>query len=76
MATGIVSVVARTTRHAAVSTVLAVTASVALGVLVLWSTIGVATTGTAAGQDPLARALLLFGPAVRSAGDRAVAAGR
>jgi hypothetical protein len=62
MATGIVSVAARTTNHAAVSTVLAVTASVALGVLVLWSTIGVATTGTAAaaGQDPLARALLLF----------------
>ncbi|GAA4763698.1 tellurite resistance/C4-dicarboxylate transporter family protein [Actinomycetospora chibensis] len=62
MATGIVSIAARDTDHAVVSTVLAVTASGALGALALWSAISVATTGRAiaAGPDPLARSLLLF----------------
>ncbi|WP_433035448.1 hypothetical protein [Actinomycetospora sp. CA-053990] len=62
MATGIVAIAARDTDHTVVSAVLVVTASVALGVLALWSAIGVAATGTAvaAGPDPLARSLLLF----------------
>lgn len=62
MATGIVAIAARNTDHPVMSTVLAVTASVVLGVLALWSAIGVTTSGTAvdAGPDPLARSLLLF----------------
>ena len=62
MATGIVSVAARSTGHPAVATAFAAMAGVALGVLAVCVAVGVATRGSvvATGPDPLARSLLLF----------------